>query len=59
MLAKVVLLSLIIASVAIPLRLARIPSRKVGYKRLWRWMFAFCILYGLALVYLYPRLENN
>ncbi len=56
---KLVLLSLLIATVALPMRAAKLGKRGESYKKLWRWMYVLCLFYELALVYIYPRLENN
>jgi hypothetical protein len=56
---KLVLLSIIIATMVIPNRLAQIKSRTIGFKKLKRWMFLCCLIYILLLLYVYPRLESS
>ena len=55
---KLLLVSILIATVAIPVQMSREKSRTEGVKRTVKWMVGFCVLYLLALMLLYPRLEG-
>jgi hypothetical protein len=54
---KLVLLSIIIMTMAIPLRASRARSLGEAFRVTIRWMAAYCVLYLLLLIYVYPRLE--
>jgi hypothetical protein len=53
---KLLLVSLLIATVALPMRAARARSARLGLRRAVFWMLAFNILYLLAVRLVYPRL---
>ena len=55
---KLLLYSILIATVAIPVRMSREKTRAEGVKRTVKWMVGFCVFYLIALIYLYPRLEG-
>jgi hypothetical protein len=57
--AKLVLLSLILGTMIIPQRLAKIESRAKGYGKLRIWMAVTCIVYIQLLLYVYPRVEGK
>jgi len=52
---KIILLSIIIAMIAIPARLARVKDAKAGLKRVIVQMLVFDVFYILALKFLYGR----
>jgi hypothetical protein len=54
--AKVILVSILVATIAIPMRAARDPSPARGLVRAALWFAVFDVLYLLATVYVYPRL---
>jgi NADH:ubiquinone oxidoreductase subunit 6 (subunit J) len=56
---KVVLLSLLVATMILPHQIARIRSRAAGYKKLKLWMFLCCFVYIMLLIYVYPRVEGS
>jgi len=53
---KVVLMSVLVASVVLPMRAARDPSAIRGFRKLVLWMAAFDVLYLIGVLYIYPRL---
>ncbi len=53
---KLVLISVIIATVAIPMFHARHPVETVGLRRTILSMVVFNLLYVVAVMYVYPRL---
>jgi hypothetical protein len=55
---KLLLVSILVATVAIPVQMSREKSRAEGVKRTVKWMVGFCVFYLFALMYLYPRLEG-
>ena len=55
---KLLLVSILIATVAIPVQMSREKTRAEGVRRTVKWMIGFCVLYLLGLLYLYPRLEG-
>ena len=55
---KILLVSILVATVAIPVQMSREKSRVEGVKRTVKWMVGFCVIYLIALIYLYPRLEG-
>lgn len=54
--AKLLLLSIIFATVALPARAARIKNPRVGLKKTLTWLAFFNLFYVLGLVYLFHRL---
>lgn len=52
---KLVLLSLIFATMIVPQRIASIEPRATGYKKLKMWVFVYCGIYVLLVTYVYPR----
>ena len=55
---KVLLFSILIATIAIPVLMSGAKTRAEGVKRTVKWMVGFCVLYLIGLLYLYPRLEG-
>lgn len=56
--AKLLLFSLIIATLAIPMRAAGAhPSARVGFRKMLFWFVAFDVFYLIGMIYLYPRLS--
>jgi hypothetical protein len=55
---KLLLVSILIATIAIPVLMSREKTRAEGVKRTVKWMVGFCVFYLIALMYLYPRLEG-
>lgn len=53
---KLLLMSVLIATFAIPIRLGRRYPHGVGYLTLVRPFGAFCVVWTVALLYIYPRL---
>jgi hypothetical protein len=53
---KLLLLSILVATIAIPVRAARSTNPVRGLKKAVLQMFAFECFYLVAVVYLYPRL---
>jgi hypothetical protein len=54
---KVILISILFANVVIPLLAARERSAKRGLKKTLVYMVAFNVIYLLALMFIYPRLQ--
>jgi hypothetical protein len=54
--AKLLLLSVIFATIALPARAARLKNPKVGLKKTLVWLAVFNLFYVFALVYLFGRL---
>ena len=55
---KLLLVSILVATVTIPVLTSRAKSRTEGVKNTVKWMIGFCVFYLFALMYLYPRLEG-
>lgn len=55
---KLLIMSILAATVAIPVRMSAARNRADGLKRTIKWMIGFCVFYLLGLLYLYPRLEG-
>jgi len=55
---KLLLYSILVATVTIPVQMSGAKTRAEGIKRTVKWMIGFCVLYLLGLLYLYPRLEG-
>jgi hypothetical protein len=53
---KLILVSILIATVVVPLRAAKSPSALLGLRRVVLMMLAFEVLYLAALLFVYPRL---
>jgi hypothetical protein len=53
---KALLISILFATIAIPLRASRIQDRARAVRRMDRQLFVFCALYAAGLVLLYPWL---
>jgi hypothetical protein len=51
---KALLISILIATMVIPLRASRIQERKKAIRKMDRQLFIFCALYVVGLVFLYP-----
>jgi hypothetical protein len=54
--AKLVLISILFATVVVPMRAARDESPSRGLRRAVLLLAAFDLFYALAVVYVYPRL---
>jgi hypothetical protein len=55
---KLLLISILIMSVAIPVATSRDRSRKRAVRQTITWVAAYCVVYLIALLYIYPRLEG-
>ncbi len=55
--AKLLLMSMLIATVAIPIIASREKKRSVAFRKMLIWMTVFCFFYMIALIYIYPILE--
>jgi hypothetical protein len=55
---KLLLVSILVATVAIPVQMSKARTRTEGVKNTVKWMVGFCVFYLFALMYLYPRLEG-
>ena len=55
---KLLLVSILVATIAIPVQMSSNKNRTEGLKRTVKWMIGFCVFYLFALMYLYPRLEG-
>jgi hypothetical protein len=53
--AKLILLSLLFATIAIPMSAARDASPVRGFRRAVLWMFSANALYLILILYVYPR----
>jgi hypothetical protein len=53
---KALLISILIATLVIPLRASRIQDRKKAIRKMDRQLFFFCALYVVGLVVVYPWL---
>jgi hypothetical protein len=53
---KFTLLSILLASISIPMIAARSRSARVGFRRLIVWAVAFNVAYVIAVIYVLPRL---
>jgi hypothetical protein len=58
MLGKLILLSLLIMSIVIPVRLAKRQPRARQFRTMLKWMTGACVLYMLLIVYVYPRVAG-
>jgi hypothetical protein len=56
---KVLLVSILIATIAIPLRASLVPDRTKAFRRMDRLLLVFCVLYTASLVVLYPWLGKK
>jgi hypothetical protein len=54
--AKLILVSILIATVAVPLQTSKTPSAVLGLRRMVLTLLAFEVLYLAALLFVYPRL---
>ncbi len=54
---KALLISILIATMVIPLRASRIQDRRKAIKKLDHQLFYFCALYVVGLVFMYPWLK--
>jgi hypothetical protein len=54
--AKLLLVSIVVAVIVIPIRTARAPSARVGLREALLWMLAFILFYLFAVRVIYPRL---
>jgi hypothetical protein len=52
---KVILLSVVIATVVLPMRAARDPQPARGLRRAVLWLVLFNVFYMLALIHVMPR----
>jgi len=53
---KLVLLSIIIATIAVPARAANLPNPRLGLRKAIIWMLWFELFYVLSLLFLFGRL---
>ena len=53
---KLLLLSIIFATISLPSRAARLKNARVGFKKTVTWLAIFNVFYVFALVYLIGRL---
>jgi hypothetical protein len=53
---KALLMSILVATIALPANLAKDPQPLRAFKRTLFWMAVFEVLYVLGLVFVYPRL---
>jgi len=53
--AKLILISVVLATIAIPLIASGDPSAVRGMKRAMAWALAFNVAYLLSLLFIYPR----
>lgn len=56
MIAKLLLVSIVIAAVVLPVRAARARSARLGLRQAILWMLAFNLFYLFAVRIIYPRL---
>jgi hypothetical protein len=54
---KALIITILIATMVIPLRASRIQDRAKAVRRMDRQLLAFCALYVVGLVFLYPLLQ--
>jgi hypothetical protein len=54
--AKLILLSIVIATIALPARAANLPNPQKGLRKLVIWMLCFELFYVFALMFLFGRL---
>jgi len=52
---KLILISILIASVAIPVAAAREPQPRLALRKAAWWTFAAIVAYAIAVVFVYPR----
>lgn len=57
-LSKAILLSVMVATMAIPIIASRDSNAKRGMKKNVRWCLAFLVAYVLACLFVYPRLAS-
>lgn len=53
---KLLLLSILLATVALPMMAARAPRPVRGFMKMIVWVLAFDFLYLIGVLYVYPRL---
>ena len=53
--AKLILISILIATIAIPMRAAAIQKPKRAFRKLLLWSLVFNFTYMILLLYVYPR----
>jgi hypothetical protein len=58
MLGKLILLSLLIMSIWVPVKLASKQPRSRQFRRMLKWMVGCCLLYMFLIVYVYPRVAS-
>jgi hypothetical protein len=56
---KALLITVLIATIAIPLRASRVQDRAKAIRKMDKQLFVFCALYVASLVFLYPWLGKN
>lgn len=52
---KLILLSILAMTIAVPAAAAREPRPRLGLRRTVAWMFAGILAYAFAVLFLYPR----
>lgn len=55
MIAKLILISILIATIVIPVRAASIARPRKAFRKLLLWSLAFNFVYMCLLLYIYPR----
>jgi hypothetical protein len=53
---KALLISILIATLVIPLRASRVQDRAKAIRKMDKQLFVFCTLYVVSLVFVYPLL---
>ena len=56
---KLVLMSIIIMTLVIPVRASRSRTLGQGLRATVKWTAAYCLVYLILLLYVYPRLEGK
>ena len=56
--AKLLLLSTVLVSIALPIVLASDPNPRRGVRRLWQLMLAYNAFYAFAVLEIYPRMSH-
>ena len=55
---KAILFSILLATVILPIRAARHPSRTVGLRKTVYGISAFCFVYLILILYVYPYVKK-
>lgn len=54
---KIVLMSILFATIAIPVRASNEPNARLALKKSLLYAFVFNVIYWLLLLFVYPRLD--